>query len=543
MATPAGDPGGTHAAIRRTLFVGALAASIASCGGSSTTGPTTPTPRATPATEDLQIEMGTAKLEGTVFVPEGLPAPAMLVVRPSKRTTLDKQRAAWKKIAADARAPLTKKATEAQILATLLFERIGALAPDAPMRATLLAEARAALTTILDAAKGQADRTTLEMAAALAIGAGDPAAATPYLEELIARFADSDADAMARSQLAFAHLVAGRDQEAAAVLAGREPGAGPELAYVIAWVRFRAGDGPGAAAAIALAAAGWKDPTTQPALVRDYLVMTSRGGVEPGPAADGIGPLIAESARARVLIDLARAYDLAGHDAEADATIELAIARAAGALSPADVVAVRRLQAEFTRRAGKVDQLGDRWGRVKAALDACTDCPAEVRAAVAGELAQRAYESHTIYVTSGDTRRRAAAVELYRVHASFGAVPDAVAVAAHARELDTAHVPEDGSQYHEAIRVPVVARFQEVLACYEGRLQGERTLGGPLTVRLEVDQQGAVTGVATEPARGQAGMAAVAACVEDRARAWTLPTRPRPGVARITLPFVLGAMP
>jgi hypothetical protein len=87
-----------------------------------------------------------------------------------------------------------------------------------------------------------------------------------------------------------------------------------------------------------------------------------------------------------------------------------------------------------------------------------------------------------------------------------------------------------------------MARFQEVLACYEARLQGERTLGGTLTVRLEVDRDGAVTGVTTEPARGLAGMAAVAACVEDRARAWPLPSRPRPGVARISLPFILGAL-
>ena len=115
-------------------------------------------------------------------------------------------------------------------------------------------------------------------------------------------------------------------------------------------------------------------------------------------------------------------------------------------------------------------------------------------------------------------------------------------MAAHARELESVRVPDDGSQYHEAVRAPLVARFQEVLACYEGRLQGERTLGGALTVRLEVDQRGAVAGVTTEPAGGLTGMAAVASCVEGRARGWTLPSRPRPGVARISLPFVLGAL-
>ena len=89
--------------------------------------------------------------------------------------------------------------------------------------------------------------------------------------------------------------------------------------------------------------------------------------------------------------------------------------------------------------------------------------------------------------------------------------------------------------------MPIVDRFQQVLVCYEARLQGERALGGALTVRLEVDQAGLVSGVTTEPAAGLASMAAVATCVEGQARTWSFPTRPRPGVARISLPFVLGA--
>ena len=541
MATPANQPARARAAIRITAL-----AALAACGGGGKGDAAVTTPRTTSTTEDLSIEMGPITLEGTTFVPEGLPPPPMLMVRPSKRTTLDKQRAAWKKVAADARAPLTRKATEAQVLATLIFERLGGMTPDAPTYGALLAEARAALAAVLEAAKGEADRATLEMAAALAIAAGDGAGATPHLQELVTRFPDSDASGVARAQLAFAQLVAGKDADAAAVVADRDPADGPELAYVLAWVRFRAGDGPGAAAAITTAAAGWKDATTRPALIRDYLIMTSRGGVEPAAAADGLAPLVPEAgARAGVLVDLARAYELAGHADDADAMIELAVERAGTSLSPPDLVAVRRLGAEFARKAGRVAELPERWRRVATALERCADCAADVRTAVAGELAQRAYEQHTVFLTSGDARRRAAAAELYRIHAGLGVTgpgADDAAVAAHARELEAARAPEDGSQYHEAISAPLVARFQEVLACYEVRLQGERTLGGALTVKLEVDQAGAVTGVATEPPRGLSGMAAVAACVDDRARAWALPSRARPGTARITLPFVLGAM-
>ncbi len=542
MATPANHPVSPPAARGRALGVIAATWLGAGCGGGSTGGPgLRPTPPPTP-TEDLTIDLPTSTLQGTLFLPEALPTPPMVAVRPSRKTTLDKQRAAWKKVATDAKAPLARRTLEAQVLATLLSDRIAALPPEAATRGPLLAEARAALAALHDVAGDKIDRTTLEMAAALALADGDGAAAAPYLDELLTRFPDAPAAAMARAQLAFIQLVAGKDAAAAAVVAGVEPTAArPDLAYVVAWVRFRAGDGPGAATAIAAAAAGWQDVATRPGLIRDYLIMTARGAVAPTVAADGLAALIPDGpARAAALLDLARAYDLGGRPDEADAAITVALDRGGAALPAADQLAARRLQAETVRRAGRLDQLGDRWREVAAALARCADCGDDVRRAVGTELAQRAYELHTIHVTSGDARARTAAAALYRVHAGLaGGDP---AVAAHARELESVRVPDDGSQYHEAVRAPLIARFQEVLACYEGRLQGERTLGGALTVRLEVDQRGAVTGVTTEPAGGMTGMAAVASCVEGRARAWTLPSRPRPGVARISLPFVLGAL-
>ena len=542
MTTPVIGLARARSVIHRASLAGAAWLAVA-CSGPSTPValPTPPDPR--PRTEDLTIDMATTTLQGTLFVPEGLAPPPMLVVRPSRKTTLDKQRAAWKKLAADAKAPLARKATEAQVLATLLFDRLRGLPADAPTRGPLLDEARAALAAVHDAGKDKTDRTTLEMAAALALGAGDRAGAERYLDELIARFPDSGADSMARAQLAYVQLVAGKDDEATTALAGQEPlAARPDLAYVIAWLRFRAGNGPGAAAAIALAASGWKDDGTRPALTRDYLIMTTRGGVAPTEAAAGVTGFVPDGpARSGALLDLAQAYDLAGRPDDAAAAIELALAQLGATLAPIDQLAARRTQAELARKSGHIADLGARWAAVTDALARCKDCDVDVRHGVATELAKLAYELHTIYVTSGDPRHRAAAMELYRLHAGLGDA-DGAAVAAHARELGTAHVPEDGSQYHEAIRAPIVARFQSVLACYEARLQGTRTLGGPLTVRLEVDQRGQVSGVTTEPAGGLDGMAAVATCIERDARTWTLPSRPRPGVARISLPFVLGAL-
>ena len=441
------DPARGRAVIRRTAMVaGAALLLAAGCGPTART-PAQPLPPTAPPTEDLTIELTTTTLEGTVFVPQGLPAPPVPVVRPKRRTTLDKQRAAWKKLAADGKAPLARKALEAQVLATLLFEKLVLLAPEAPTREPMLAEARAALAAVRDVAGDQVDQVTLEMAAALALGVADLPGATPYLEALIARVPEAPAARMARAQLGYAQLRAGKD--AAATVEGLEPSAAsPDAAYIIAWVKFRAGDGPGAATAITAAASGWKDAATRPGLVRDVLIMSSRGGVAPAGAADIVAGLLPDGpARAAALLDLGRAYDLAGRADDALAAFDLALGLGGAALDPSDQLAARRSQADLARKAGRVADLGRRWRAVADALARCPACPDEVRGAVASELAQRAYELHTVHITSGDARYKTAAIDLYRVHAGLPGAPDATAVAAHARDLDHARVPEDGGQY------------------------------------------------------------------------------------------------
>jgi hypothetical protein len=60
-----------------------------------------------------------------------------------------------------------------------------------------------------------------------------------------------------------------------------------------------------------------------------------------------------------------------------------------------------------------------------------------------------------------------------------------------------------------------------------------------VTIALEIDRSGAITGAAGDPPAGDAGLAAVSRCIEERARAWVMPSRPRDGVARVTLSFGL----
>jgi hypothetical protein len=96
-----------------------------------------------------------------------------------------------------------------------------------------------------------------------------------------------------------------------------------------------------------------------------------------------------------------------------------------------------------------------------------------------------------------------------------------------------------GTHGKDAINVLIGRHHQEVVACYEAGLIVNPKLGGTLTVTLDSDQTGVIKGVATDPGRGQADMAAVAGCVADAAKTWNLPKRGMAGTTRVKASFTL----
>lgn len=517
---------------------------LGGCGPSR--GPTPPArppdPRGGP--EDLTIELAEVGLAGVRFVPEAVVAPSMLLVHGTRGGSLERLRATWTRTKADRRAAPARRALDGQLLATALFE---AARTDAARRDALLGEAAAVVAAIRAATPGATDETSLIMGAAIGFALGDAGAAEPYLTELSQRFAERPGGVMARTQLAYARLRDGGDAIATALLAAATPAAtAPELAYVIAWTRFRSGDGPGAAAAITLAAQGWTVAATQPALDRDFVVMHARSGLPLATALDAVAAVTGDAARRHALLfQLATAYGFAGRPDEARAALDAAVAALPGPATEL-LPSIRLLQAEYVRRAGRIDELGTAWRAAVAAMAACASCADDDRRAIGDGLAARAVEAHTVYATAGDDRFRRAAEELYRQFAALpeaAARPDHQAMAQYAADFARVRPPTDGAQYKDAIAVPMALRQQEVLACYEASLQGQPGLSGALAMTLEIDQGGAVTGVATDPPRGAEGLAQVAGCVDERARAWRLPSRVRPGTARVTARYVLGARP
>lgn len=515
---------------------------LLACGGGGTGGGgTRPVERPRPTVDDLAIDAGEVALTGVRFVPDAIMPPSMLLVHGGKKTTLDRQRAAWTRAQADKKITPAKRALEAQLLASALFE---AARTDAGKRAELLAEARAALAASHALTKGKTDETTLTMAAALALGVEDAAGADPFLAELISRYGDRPGGAMARAQLAFARLRTGDDAVAATLVAGAEPvAAQPELAYVIAWTRFRAGDAPGAAGAITIAAQNWITEPSRVAVERDFLIMHGRSGQPLDVAAAAVAAVTDDPAhRHALLYQLSTSYAFAGRPDEAAAALDAAVA--ALAQPPVELLpSIRLLQAEYARRAGRIEDVAPAWRAAQAAMAACAACGADDRKALADGVAERAVELHTIYATAGDPRYRAAAEALYALFATLPEVAaraDHATVAQYAADFAKTQPPADGSQYDDAIAVPLAVRRQEVQACYEATLQGEPATGGAVKLTIEVDREGKVAGATTDPPPGAEGLAEVATCIEARARAWRLPSRPRPGTARVTLRYVLG---
>ncbi len=125
--------------------------------------------------------------------------------------------------------------------------------------------------------------------------------------------------------------------------------------------------------------------------------------------------------------------------------------------------------------------------------------------------------------------------------------PFVVTVAGRTPPVEPPPSPDDapaspaptGSDHAAALVAPVTARLPEVQDCYARALEGEPTLAGAFDLLLEIDPGGVVLGASTTPPPGEVGLAAVAGCVEARSRAWPLPARPRAGVARVTIRFVL----
>jgi phage tail protein X len=99
-----------------------------------------------------------------------------------------------------------------------------------------------------------------------------------------------------------------------------------------------------------------------------------------------------------------------------------------------------------------------------------------------------------------------------------------------------------GTYDKDAIGALLKRHNQEIQACYEQVLSANPKLGGTLTINLEANPQGQITGASSEPKAGMQDMSAVAGCAVERAKAWKLPKKVNgngTGTARMKLIYNL----
>jgi len=496
-----------------------------------------------PQSQDIVHEYKGAELQGMRFTPEALEWPGVVPVKVKGRLpTLDKLR---KKIAKQQKKKGKVKLNDGHVLVTLLNNSAGIKEQsgqdvDIAEAKTLRTEARDMLKVMYDqAGEAEADEVTLKRLAAIQVPLGE-AEAVAYYEELVARFPASKSLQNYKTWLAYFYLRADRDADAAKIIEGWDIATVPgRSAYVVAWSKYRARDFAGAIAAINAAAAGWTGGG-KPGLLRDVELIMGRAGAPVDDARSALALILPQGQPVLMVLHtykLHEAYLFAGRYALAAEALDKAYDDA----QDGDKITFRYNQADYMFRTGSPAAAAK---RVKEAYDGCAawaQCPAPLANAIAERMLLLARVYHNIFATSLDERYSRAAKVLYEVYLGITpARPDKAEVDGNKSNLDQ-HIanskPEMGKHAKDAMQTVLGAHGEALQGCYDAVLQGNKDLQGSIKVTIDVNQDGTVPSVATEPAAGQDGLAAVAECTIAEIKTWSFPARSVPGLTRLIYPI------
>jgi hypothetical protein len=524
---------------------------LIACGPLNPVDPTTPAgpgsaaaPAKPAAAGDVSIELEKMALTGMLFEPNALYRPAMALVDPNPRQrkpTLAQQRS----IVSNSRDPVLKQA-QAAILATMLYKESKTAPKEKEVE--LLTEARQALRDAAAAAGKDIDEVTLRLLGRYEIWLEDFPAAEKAWADLIAKDPKDKELQFNKTWLAYALLKQHKNAEALAAVSGEALSeALPELAYVTAWAKWRAGDGAGAWEAMLTAAKGWGNNFGKDAIELELVLLAGRTKIPYAQALPRLYEVLGAQQPAQqynILVKLGpESYQFAGRWADGVAAIEEALKVIGAQVPPSDHAFLRYRQADFTVRLDTPDVAAKYARQAIEALKQCPKCAEKERQDLVSAVAILARLFHIMYATANDIRYYQPANDLYVLTIPLIADPARrTSINDDAQKLQsTLKNTKAGTGTHskDAVGVLVERHSQEVKACYEERLVVNRTISGTLVVNLESDQTGAIKGVSTEPKAGQADLAAVASCVVERARTWNLPKRGMAGTTRIKATFTL----
>ena len=520
---------------------------LVACGG-PTKGPEGPTEGTgsgssakTGGPGDVSFEVPPIEVKGLVFEPEALGSPGMPLVASKRKTTIEKQRAAYEK----AKDPVMKQA-QAAILATMLY--LDAKSKPEAEQQKLYTDARQVLRDAAQAAGDKVDEITLRLLGSYELLLGDFPAAEKAWGQLVVKAPKDKNLIYNKAWWGYSLLRQFKNAEALQAV-GSDPVSDkqPEHAYVAAWAKWRNGDDAGAWQAMVTAAKGWGNSAGRDALERDLLLFAGRTHTPLDKTMADMATIPPKPGPAQQYETLAKlglkAYQFAGRWKDGVDALDRAIKVIGDKVPPTDLPVIRYQQADYTVR---LDDPVTAAKYAKLAIEALPKCGAKCSAEDMHNIVQSVYIMarlfHILYATAHDDRYYQPAHDLYQLAVPKLTMDDKVRAEAQ-KDADilekTFKAMKAGVGTHDkgAIGALLNRHNQEVQACYEYGLQTNPKLGGNLVVNFESDQTGAVNGVSTQPKAGLADMALVAGCVEARVKSWRLPTRAQAGTTRIKLTY------
>ena len=530
-----------------TILAFAAIAALVSCvppegtteGNKNPTPPEKTEPPA-PQPKDIALDgFEAAKIEGEFFAPGFMGKPPFLGV-PVKdpKLTLKKQR----KILAKSRLKPEQLGAETAVLVTLIFKEFKNIG-SAEQR-QLLAEAQQALTAAKTAMGEAFDAVLLQMQINVEIRVDNEAGALAAATELTTRFPDSELAQQFAAWTALMQLRAGQTAEAMKLTAGWDvanfkPGTGDYLsAYALAWSQFRAGNYGPAAAAMTFATRNWKKARTKPTALIEMFLMHARAGTP----VEQVLPILAEQSDGSVevqydwLYQMYLNYDAAGYPVNAADALEAALKIRGDDVPPIHRVSIRQRQHNAYLAA---HQMGNAALNLIAAYKALTPCGDPCKDNVeplAGQIKGLAGHLYSIFRATQDERFFEPSKQLYDYYISLGR-PDAELERTNLTNLlaTKKDAPKNSGEHELQTMSWSIDQYNKpVKRCYESVLQREPDLAGSIKLTLELDTTGAVVGVNSDPAPGQAGVAAIGSCLRDTATKWRFPGRSKPGKTTLT---------
>lgn len=500
------------------------------------TTPTQPSQPKPPPSEDIAIEdLSEIKLEGRLYKPDALVPPSMVGVK-----TDGKKLPAQRK--AHAKAKDAKKVEEARVLVTMLRDAADQAAADPAAADALRNEMLTLLRETRQAGGENADAVILQMLFASEWRAGNVDAALAAGSELVTRHGDSKPAKYSAPYVAYGYLLQGKNAEAAQVAQSwtlEDPASNYTNAYVTAWVALRQGNDALARQGMLQAARGWQIKRTWGTLQSEISLFLAHTGASVEEAVAVVTEL-GQDSQYIWMFQTSEEYARLGRHAEASELLNQAAKIAGGNMKPSELVTFRNRQYNYELMALNIDRSADYAVQMHQAVQACGAACADQAAPVAEQISTLAVFYHTIYSTTLDERFYGPAKKLYDYYLTLGQ-PDTETNRTYLSRLEqTKKLATPGNGKHNKAVMDIITsrgRPDALKACYEDVLQSDPTLVGAVKVTLEVDPQGKVTGVTTDPAGGESGLGAVATCVQEQTRTWLFPGRTLAGTTRVVRTF------